>query len=142
MARSRSGGPVPNRSDQRRRRNKVEIDRAPVDTDQVYGPEPPDWLQGLALGWFEALRTSGQAIYYTDSDWASALIIAKAVERFEARPSAHMLTAILSGFGSLAATEGDRRRLRIELERTQGPGEEASDVSWIDDARARLRAAD
>lgn len=142
MARSRSGGPVPNRSDQRRRRNKVDIDRAPVDTGAVYGPEPPDWLQGLALNWYESLRTSGQAIYYTDSDWASALIIAKAVERFESRPSAHMLTAILSGFGSLAATEGDRRRLRIELERTQGSGEGASDVSWIDDARARLRASE
>lgn len=142
MSRVRNAGPVPARSDQRRRRNKVEIDHAPLEAGRVYGPEPPEWLQGLALEWYESLRTSGQAIYYTDSDWASALIIAKAIERFESRPSAHMLTAILSGFGALAATEGDRRRLRIELERVESDSEGAADVSWIDDARARLRAAD
>lgn len=139
MARSRSGGPVPNRSDQRRRRNKVDIDRAPVDAGAVYGPEPPEWLNGLALDWYESLRTSGQAIYYTDSDWASALIVAKAVERFESRPSAHMLTAILSGFGALAATEGDRRRLRIELERAQGDDpDERAGVTAIDEWQRRL----
>lgn len=136
---ARVAGPPPQRSDQRRRRNKVDIDHAPVSTDGVFGPEPPEWLAGLALEWFESLRTSGQAIYYTASDWASALIIAKAIERFESRPSAHMLTAILSGFGSLAATEGDRRRLRIELERAQpdDPDERAG-VTAIDDWQRRL----
>lgn len=136
---ARVAGPPPNRSDQRRRRNKVEIDRAPVSVDRVYGPEPPSWLSGLALDWFTSLRTSGQAIYYTDSDWASALIIAKAIERFEERPSAHLLTAILSGFGSLAATEGDRRRLRIELERTQGEdADEQAGVTAIEEWQRRL----
>lgn len=137
MARTR--GPAPQRSDQRRRRNKVEIDSAPARADRVYGPDAPGWLQGLALAWYEALRTSGQAIYYTDSDWASALIIAKAIERFESRPSAHMLTAILSGCGSLAATEGDRRRLRIELDRVEDedPDEQAG-VTAIDEWQRRL----
>ena len=135
----RSGGPVPNRSDQRRRRNKVEIDRAPAATAGKYGPDPPEWLTGLARDWYESLRTSGQAVYYTDSDWASALIIAKAVERFEERPSAHMLTAILSGFGSLAATEGERRRLRIELDRVeQQDADEEAAVAELDDWRKRL----
>lgn len=139
MARVRNGGPAPQRSDQRRRRNKVEIDHAPVSTDRVYGPEPPEWLAGLALEWFQSLRTSGQAVFYTDSDWASALIVAKAVERFESRPSAHMLTAILSGFGALAATEGDRRRLRIELERTQGDDpDERAGVTAINEWQRRL----
>lgn len=117
---ARSGGPVPNRSDQRRRRNKVDIDRAPnaVAPGVVRGPDAPEGLSGLAKLWYDSLRTSGQSEFYADSDWTSALIIAKAVEKFEDRPTAHMLTAILSGFGSLAATEGDRRRLRIELERS------------------------
>src|SRR5690348_14134616 len=101
----RSGGPVPSRSDQRRRRNKVDIDRASAAIAKC-GPDAPEWLSGLAHDWYESLRTSGQAIYYTDSDWTSALIIAKAIERFEVKPAAHMLTAILSGFGSLAVTEG------------------------------------
>lgn len=137
---ARKVGPVPQRSEQRRRRNKVEIDKAPLTTGaRAFGPEPPEWLRGLALDWFESLRTSGQAVYYTDSDWASALIVAKAIEAFEKRPSAHMLTAILSGFGSLAATEGDRRRLRIELERAQDedPDEQAG-VTAIDEWQRRL----
>ena len=90
-------------------------------------------------GWYESLRTSGQAIYYTASDWASALIIAKAIARFEERPSAHMLTAILSGFGSLAATEGERRRLRIELERAEASdADEEAAVTALNEWRDRL----
>lgn len=138
---ARSGGPVPNRSDQRRRRNKVDIDRAPVSVADgvVRGPEAPDGLSGLARKWYESLRTSGQSIYYADSDWTSALIIARAIEKFEERPTAHMLTAILSGFGSLAATEGDRRRLRIELERApEVDVDEEAAVAEIDEWRARL----
>lgn len=141
MARTRSGGPVPNRSDQRRRRNKVEIDKAPVSVPGgvARGPEPPPELTGLARTWYESLRTSGQSIYYADSDWASALIVARAIERFDDRPTAHMLTAILSGLGSLAATEGDRRRLRIELERApEVDADEEAAVAEIDEWRARL----
>lgn len=137
---ARSVGPVPKRSEQRRRRNAVEIDRAPLSAGgQVLGPEPPDWLDGLALDVYESLRRSGQAVYYTDSDWAAALVVCKAVEAFERRPSAHMLTAILSGFGSLAATEGDRRRLRIELERAgEGDEDEAAGVTAIHEWQRRL----
>ena len=137
---ARAAGPPPQRSDQRRRRNKVEIDRAPVSTGTVYGPDAPEWMSpGLARDWYESLRTSGQAVFYTDSDWTAALVIARAIERFDERPSAHMLTAILSGFGSLAATEGDRRRLRIELERQQGPDvDEQAGVTAIDEWQRRL----
>jgi hypothetical protein len=136
---ARAVGPVPNRSDQRRRRNKVDVDRAPAATTGKCGPDAPEWLVGLARDWYESLRTSGQAIYYTDSDWSSALIIAKAVERFEERPSAHMLTAILSGFGSLAATEGERRRLRIELDRAERhDADEEAAVAALDEWRDRL----
>lgn len=135
----RSGGPVPTRSDQRRRRNKVEIDRAPVATTGKLGPDAPEWLGGLAREWFESLRTSGQAVFYTDSDWSSALIVARAIERFDERPSAHMLTAILSGLGSLAATEGERRRLRIELDRSEAQdADEEAAVTALNEWRDRL----
>ncbi len=138
---ARSGGPVPNRSDQRRRRNKVEIDKAPLAVADgiVRGPECPPEVSGLAREWYESLRTSGQSVYYADSDWTSARIIARAIEKFEERPTAHMLTAILSGFGSLAATEGDRRRLKIELERApEIDADEEAAVAEIDEWRARL----
>jgi len=138
---ARNGGPVPKRSDQRRRRNKVEIDHAPVTVspDEVRGPDCPEELTGLARRWYDSLRRSGQSVFYTDSDWTAAMVIAKAIQRFEERPTAHMLTAILSGFGSLAATEGDRRRLRIELERTSGFDEdETAAVVALDEYQRRL----
>lgn len=132
---------MPNRSDQRRRRNKVDIDKAPatVADGAVRGPDAPEGLCGLALLWYESLRTSGQSVFYADSDWAAALVVACAIGKFEERPTAHMLTAILSGFGSLAATEGDRRRLRIELEDApQADADEEAAVAEIDEWRARL----
>lgn len=138
---ARSGGPVPKRSDQRRRRNKVDIDSAPVAVASggVRGPECPDEVAGLAKRWYESLRTSGQSEFYADSDWTSALIIARAIEKFEERPTAHMLSAILSGFGSLAATEGDRRRLRIELERNvASDDDEDAAVVALDEYQRRL----
>lgn len=134
-------GPVPKRSEQRRRSNKPEvpIESAPNAQREPLGPGAPEWLGGLARDWYESLRTSGQAVFYTASDWQSALILAKAVATFEARPSAHMLTAILQGFGSLAATEGDRRRLRIELERAKpGDADEQAAVADMDAWRSKL----
>jgi hypothetical protein len=114
-------GPVPKRSEARRRRNKDggTISRAAHTTPEKLGPDVPDDLSltGLAVRWYESLRTSGQAVYYTDSDWASALVVAVAIQKFEERPSAGILTAVLQGMGSLLATEGDRRRMRLELER-------------------------
>ncbi len=134
-------GPVPKRSDQRRRRNKTEIDSAPNASAVKLGPPCPRWLTGLGGKWYQSLRTSGQAVYYTDSDWASALVIAKGIQAFEQRPSAHMLAAVLSGFGSLASTEGERRRLRIELERgaDADPDAEAG-VASMEEWRGRLGA--
>jgi hypothetical protein len=132
-------GPVPKRSEQRRRRNKVEIDSAPNSTAAKLGPPCPRWLTGLGAKWYQSLRTSGQAVYYTDSDWTAALVVARAVQAFEECPSAVMLASILSGFGSLAATEGERRRLRIELERGDAADPDAeAGVAQMDDWRRKL----
>ncbi len=108
-------GPTPKRSDERRRRNKARIDRTPNHTAAPLGPPCPDWVTGLARQWYESLRTSGQAVYYADSDWQVALLVCRAIETFEAKPSGSMLRQIMSAMRSLAATEGDRRSLRIEL---------------------------
>jgi hypothetical protein len=135
-------GPVPKRSEQRRRRNKVEIDSAPNSTGTKLGPPCPRWLTGLGGKWYQSLRTSGQAVYYTDSDWTAALVVARGIQAFEDKPSAVMLAAILSGFGSLAATEGERRRLRIELERGgQADPDAEAGVAQMDAWRERLTGA-
>ncbi|GAA2618821.1 hypothetical protein SMC26_40370 [Actinomadura fulvescens] len=121
----RSSGPPPKRTSDRRRRNAgADVDRAALDTGGAkLGPPCPREITGLGRRWYESLRTSGQAAFYTDSDWATAMIVARAIARFDERPSAHLLTAILSGCASLAATEGERRRLRLELERDHRGGD-------------------
>lgn len=164
-----SGGPPPKRSDQRRRTAKPkkegpqEITKAPAGTEDP--PERPpaerSWHR-LAVEWYESLATSGQARFYEPSDWATAKIIAESISR-ELKPQAvvvgrgqdaHVekiyqpprsasLAAWLKGMTALLATEGDRRRAAMELQRPPAPGEQGgADVTWLDDARNRLGGAD
>lgn len=118
------------------------IDRPPNTTEDILGPEPPDWLTGFALEWYDSLRISGQAIYYTESDWTSALVVARGVMDFIRNPRATMLTAVLQGFGMLGATEGARRSMQIELGAAAGVSDpdaergEAETEEW----QGKLRA--
>lgn len=151
-------GPPPKRSDQRRRTNKpatpiTEAPGAPV----VEVPDPdPEW-HPVARRWFESLSSSGQSVFYEPSDWAAAWVLAESISRelnpqpitvgsgehatvemVEVPPKGASLAAWLKGMTALLVTEGDRRRASVELQRP-APTEEAGDVSWIDDARRRLR---
>jgi hypothetical protein len=125
-------GPIPKREDQRRRHTKEE-DRATKATGgtpagKKYGPEPPEWLDGFALQFYESFRTSGQAVYYQDSDWAVLALTARNVMAEIRKPSAVMLASILHACTMLGATEGDRRRIRIEL---QPEGEDTRDPDTV-----------
>jgi hypothetical protein len=74
----------------------------------------------MARDWFLALGRSGQADYYQDSDWHTARVWTEVLSRqlkAGARMSAQMVAAWSAGATLLLATEGDRRRLRLELER-------------------------
>ena len=137
-------GPPPKRSNQRRRRNK------PVDiASEVSGcgspPAPPeldpDW-HPMARDWFIALRHSGQGEHYQASDWQTARVAAEILSRqlLSGRPSAQMMKVWSSLATALLATEGDRRRARLELQRSPkgGEGGEAASVSWIGEARRGL----
>jgi hypothetical protein len=114
-------GPIPKRSDQRRRRN---IPSTPIDHAAVTGavnvpPGDPNWDK-FAREWFESLVDSGQSAFYEPSDWAQARVwaelLSRALKQGE-RPSAVLIAAWSSGAGELLTTEGARRRMRIELER-------------------------
>lgn len=153
-----AGGPPPKRSDQRRRNNKpapgAEASQAPGAPD-VVAPEPDPKWHPVARAWFEALVASGQAVFYEPSDYATAVVIAESMSRelhpqqvvtkdgavveVSSPPKAASIAAWLKGATALMATEGDRRRLRLELLRPDGGEEVPGDVSWIDDARRRLR---
>lgn len=114
-------GPVPKRSDQRRRRNKPggpELVKIDVTSPAREAPETPGGWHPLVKDWFESLKLSGQAVFYQPSDWVSAKIAGQVLS--DALLSGEPLKAnLLSEFNKMAAdlmtTEGQRRRLRVEL---------------------------
>lgn len=130
-------GPVPKRSSERRRRNKVDIDTVEA-TGPVEQPAASDSWHEIAHSWYESLALSGQAQFYEPSDWQTARYVAEAMTRnLEAtRFSAQMFAAISSAMVDLLTTEGARRRARLEIDRVavEGP----SPVTAIDDYRKRL----
>jgi hypothetical protein len=145
-------GPVPKRDEERRRRNKDDIETTKVNLDEVLRGEvevpvaDENW-EPLTRRFWDSFQQSGQSIWYEPSDWMTAYYLMEVLDRwlkpqdvkvgqigsagqetgggdieyvFEPKivaiPGA-TLTAILKGLTALMATEGDRRRLRIELER-------------------------
>ena len=129
--------PAPKRESQRRRRNKVEpATRAPSD-GTVYGEPLEGEHSEQARRFWEALRTSGQAQFYEPSDWAVAELIVVAIDSFIARPSAMMLASLNSSMSALLVTEADRRRAKLELDKT-APAPVVDDVAELDDFRLRL----
>jgi hypothetical protein len=134
--------PVPKRSDQRRRRNAVEGLTTGAARPCVR-PEPEEGWHEMARAWYVALGESGQSDYYQASDWAQARVWAELLSRQLAsgRPSAQMLAAWDAASVRLLVTEGDRRRLRLELERlpaaVDGPDEVEDELDAHRTRRAR-----
>lgn len=114
-------GPVPKRSTERRRRN---ADSRP-ETVVVEGPavKVPSLRRGihpLARQFYRSLQNSAQSRYYEPSDWVVAQIVCEAIDAFALERRTSLMTTILNGATQLLATEADRRRLRLEIERTTG----------------------
>lgn len=134
-------GPQPKRDAERRRRNKPET---PTETVQVVGDvevpaADPRW-HDLAKRAYQALQDSGQARYLEPSDWAVVCIALELLskELRSAKPSPTMINQIMSTFSSLGMTEGDRRRMRIEIERRKHP--KPVEVSHLAGYRERFNA--
>ena len=135
-------GPVPKRSDQRRRANKPEVEVAKGQSappESITAPDPDPAWHPSALRWYVSLGKSGQRAWYQPSDWAEAHVwtglLSQQLE--SSRPSAMLLAAWSAASARLLTTEGDRRRVRIELERAQArdPDKEAGVASmkaWRD----------
>lgn len=138
-------GPVPERSDRRRRMNKpdMEITSAPAATS-IEIPEPAEHWLPPATRWYRSLAESGQSRFYEPSDWAQAWVwtefLNRALEQGD-RPSANLIAAWSAGATELLTTEGARRRLRMELQRGSGVDEDAeSAVTALDEYRSRFQA--
>lgn len=132
-------GPPPVRDDERRRRNKdvvetTKVDLAELTQLEVEIPAADERWHPLAKLWYDALARSGQAIFYEPSDWATAYLTAESISR-DLKPQVvgisedgeavmaliplkgSSLSAYMKVFASLMVTEGERRRVRVELER-------------------------
>ena len=116
-------GPIPKREAERTRRNKPENEGGVslakgAAMPLTIPPSDPTWAP-RATEWYESIATSGIIKFLQNSDIATARILCDALTEYYRRPSAMMLASILSGMTSLGVTEGDRRRMRIELEAPQ-----------------------
>jgi len=113
-------GPVPKRSESRQRRNEPdsEVVSAPGAVD-VGQPDAPDDWHPIAKRLWESMGESGQSRFYEPSDWAVAFSLMDDLSYYKngAKRSGQMLQTIMSSLSSLLLTEGDRRRLQIELAR-------------------------
>lgn len=120
-------GPVGKRDSQRRRRNKPGIETETAEgAPFVIAPEPKQDWEPLALDWYLSLGASGQSVFFEPSDWAVAQIVADTLSRYlrAGKPNAVLFSSIMSAMSSLLTTEGDRRRLRIELSKSQEDNED------------------
>jgi len=134
-------GPPPKPEARRRNKRAVEtltIDFEKMSTDTVEVPAPNESWAGPAYDLYMALTESFVARIYEPSDWMTAWMLCEdysrelkprkvqvgldgngepiLVEMEMPMPGAKM-TAILKGLSALIATEGDRRRLLIDVKR-------------------------
>lgn len=124
-------GPVPKRSDQRRRRNasnKVETvqleDQVVIpDLDIEYTSRGGDIIPAhpIAQDLYDSLRTSGQARFYEPADWQRARILCRMLsdQLWSGRPSAQLYAALQKDMDALLISEAERRRVRLEIERSK-----------------------
>lgn len=102
-------------------------------------PASKDWHPMATRIWHAAV-VSGQARFYEPSDWAvfySLMDDLSHYKRATKRPAV-LLQTIMSSLTSLLLTEGDRRRLQIELKRPDKDDEAAEDVTVMDEWRQKL----
>lgn len=141
-------GPVGKRSEEqlghRTEEERERVTKAPAGAAPVI-PEPdPSWHPNAA-GFYAALRTSGQSQFYEGTDWRLgwhvAAMMSQNITHPDAPNAAALLGQILKGAEQLLATEGARRRVRLELQR-QGAGEDAggkdSAVTEMESYRSKL----
>jgi len=139
-------GPIPKRSEERRRRNKDDgpgLVKAPSGppADVPDLPEPDALWHPIAADWYMSLRDSGQAAFYQPSDWAMARYAAELMSRglqSDRPPNGQYVAALNSVMASLLTTEGDRRRARIELERKPAVKAVSASVTAIADYRSSI----
>ena len=127
-------GPIPNASDDlardrsRKGKDQVAVTKGVRIEPRIWEADP-EWSP-LAVDLFDSASTSGQMDFYQDTDWVMLKFLCGEITAYENAYKTYTtesgakrtpvrngqwLSAILSLATSLLTTEGDRRRVRIEL---------------------------
>lgn len=134
-------GPVPKRDDERKRTNEREMPttRATGAEDVKQPRGDGDWHPIVKKLW-KAMGESGQTQFYEPSDWAMAYSLMEDMSHYkrDQRRSPGMLQVILSGLSNLLVTEGDRRRVQIELSRPGAANAAEDKTIKMDEWRRKL----
>lgn len=135
------------RADQRTGHSKGNADSrngvttAPSGVSFVIPEESKEW-HAVARGWYRSLAMSGQSRFYEASDWAMAWVGADALSMWYSTRGGYGAGALLSQFIDIASklmcTEGDRRKMRIELIKARA-GADAEEIE-SEDATAALES--
>lgn len=153
-------GPVPNRdADLSRPRERRGASGGDAGTPATKGlartftvpAADPKW-HPIALMLWDSLWQSGQTDFYQQSDVAFAYSLCEDLSMYKSpsidrngeeyhKRSGQMLQTIYSAMERLLVTEGDRRRVRVELEEPM-PDETPAAVLAIADYKTALGAAD
>ncbi|ANU79339.1 minor tail protein [Mycobacterium phage BuzzBuzz] len=119
-------GPVRKRSDQRVRRNK---DAVPTEKVTAIGTVPIPELgfddpHPIVRDLYRSLTESAQRRYYEPSDWQYARTALHFLDGLlkSPKPNGQLLTTVNSMLSSLLISEGDRRRVQLEIERKEAEG--------------------
>jgi hypothetical protein len=131
-------GPIPNReADLARPRERQGGNIQPVTKGELKPVTVPDadpsW-HPIATRLYESLRSSGQAGFYQNSDWAFAMSVCDDLSHYKKslKRSGQMLQTIYAALERLLVTEGDRRRVRIELHEPEDDSEPAAVLAIAD----------
>lgn len=137
-----SRGPVGKRSSERMG-HRTKAEKALTTGVRVVGVvTPPAASRGwhpAAKAWYDALKKSGQAVFFEPSDWAQARYVAEAMtrslnaDRFEAA----LFKAVLSGMDGLLTSEASRRRVRAEIDRVASEPAEVTSLADYKDSLAQ-----
>ena len=111
-------GPVPKRSDQRRRRNAPVVPVCSVGGAAVVVPELGVDVDPLVEDWFASLAEGPEARFYSPALWQRARIVAVMLSKVlvSGRPSSQMYVALQSDMKALLVDAGELRRLGIEVQ--------------------------
>ena len=131
-------GPIPNHSSNLSRErdanrgNRIDLAKGESRNSKPYNA-PRDWHKSARQIWDSAAE-SGQCDFYQQSDWAVLYSLCEDFDTYKraGRPSAQMATVLYQQLGNLLMTEGDRRRVHVELHDPEAETESAAVIAIAD----------